>query len=79
MVTKILLYSGSDGYLMLHEKGTSIHFPYLTRQVPTSWHTSNGNFPTKDSNEFNIKQFDYSNRKKYLVTPDVVEYDKKSD
>ena len=48
-VIRILLDSGSDGDLLFHEKGTEKHFPYLTRQVPKSWHTSNGSFLTKGS------------------------------
>ena len=44
-VIKVLLDNGSDGGLML--EGTPMHFPYLTRQVPNSWHTSNGSFLTK--------------------------------
>ena len=62
---------------MFHEKGTPMHFPYLTRQVPISWHTLNANFLTKGRSKVNIKFFEYSNSKEYLVTPDVVEYDKK--
>ncbi|KAL3789733.1 hypothetical protein HJC23_006726 [Cyclotella cryptica] len=76
-VLKILLDSGSDGDLMFHEKGTSMHFPYLARQVPNSWHTSNGDFLTKGRSKVNLRFFEYSNSKEYLVTPDVVEYDKK--
>ena len=49
----------------------------MTRQVPTSWHMSNGNFLTKRRSKVNIKFIEYSNSKEYLVTPDVVEYDKK--
>jgi len=45
-VIKVLLESGSDGDLMFHEKGMPMHFPYLTRQVPNSWHTLNGSFLT---------------------------------
>jgi len=75
-VIKVLLDSGSGGDLMFHEKGTPMHFPYLTRQVPTSWHMSNGNFLIKGRLEVNPKFFEYSNSKKYLVTPDVVECDK---
>ena len=76
-VIKVLLDSGSDGDLMFHEKGTPIHFPYLTRQVPNSCHTSNGSFLTKGRSKVSLKFFEYSNSKEYLVTPDVVEYDKK--
>jgi len=62
---------------MFHEKVTPMHFPYLTRQVPNSWHTSNGNFLTKGRSAVSLKFFDYSNSKEYLITPDVVEHDKK--
>ena len=62
---------------MFREKGTPMHFPYLTRQVPTSWHMSNGNILTKGRSKVNIKFFKYSNSKEYLVTPDIVEYDEK--
>ena len=44
---RVLLDSGSDGDLLFHQKGKPKHFPYLTRQVPCSWHTSNGVFQTK--------------------------------
>ncbi len=75
-VIKILLVSGSDGDLMFHEKGTTMHFPYLTRQVPNSWHTSNGSFLTKERNKVSLKIFKYSNSMEFLVTPDVVGYDR---
>jgi hypothetical protein len=75
-VINILLDSGSDGDLMFHEKGTPMHFPYLARQVPNSWHTSNGNFLTKGRSKVNLKFFEYSNSKEYLVTADIVQYDK---
>ena len=42
-----LLDSGSNKDLMFHEIGTTKQFPYSTRQVPKSWHTSNGDFQTK--------------------------------
>ena len=76
-VIKILLDSRSNGDHLFHEKGTKTHFPYLTRQVPKSWHTSNGSFLTKGRSKVNLKFFEYSNSKEYLVTPDVVEYDRK--
>jgi hypothetical protein len=75
-VIKVLLDSGSDGDLMFHEKGTPMHFPYLTRQVPNSWHLSNRSFLTKGRSEVSLKVFEYSNSTELLVTPDVVEYDK---
>ncbi len=49
---RVLLDSGSDD-----EKGRPKHFPYLTRQVPCSWHTSNGVFQTKGRGKPPIKFF----------------------
>jgi hypothetical protein len=74
---KVLLDSGSDGDLMFYEKGTPMHLTYLTRQVPNSWHTPNGSFLTKGMSEVSLKFFEYSNSMEFLVTPDVVKYDKK--
>jgi hypothetical protein len=54
-VVKILLDSASDGDLLFHEKGTVRHFPYLTRQVPKSWHVTNGSFLTKGRSKVSIK------------------------
>ena len=76
-ILRVLPDSGSDGVSIFHEKGTSMHFPYLTRQVPISWHTSNGSFLTKGRTEIIIRFFNYSNIKEYTVSPDLVEYDKK--
>jgi hypothetical protein len=76
IVIKILLDSGSDGDLLFHEKGTEKHFPYLTRQVPKSWHMLNGSFLTKGRSKVVLKFFKYSNSKEYLVTPDIVEFDR---
>ena len=49
----------------------------MTRQVPCSWHTSNGVFQTKGRGKLTIKFFEYSNSKEFLAEPDVFEYDKK--
>ena len=78
-IIKVLLDSGSDGDLWFHEKGTPMHFPYLARQVPLSWHTLNGSFLPKGKSQVILKFFEYSNSREYTVTvtPDVVEYDKK--
>ena len=53
-----------------------MHFPYLTRQEPNSWHMLNGSFLTKGRSKVNLKFFEYSNSKEYSVTPVVVEFDK---
>ena len=77
-IIKVLLDSGSDGDLLFHEKGTGKHFPYLTRQVPKSWCTSNGVFHTKGKASVQVKFFEYSNSKRVKLTPDVVEYEEKT-
>ena len=72
---RVLLDSGSDGDLLFHRKGTDKQFPYLTRQVPKSWRTSNGIFQTKGKGQVQLKFFQYSNSKRVKIQPDVVEYD----
>ena len=54
-----------------------MHFPYLTRQVPLSWHMLNGSFLTKGRSKVTLKFFEYSNSREYTVTPDIVEYGKR--
>eukprot|EP00804_Cyclotella_cryptica_P016680 CCRYP_001999-RA/>CCRYP_001999-RA protein AED:0.06 eAED:0.06 QI:1397/-1/1/1/-1/1/1/255/979 len=71
---KVLLDSGSDGDLIFLPKGKDKPFPYLTRQVPKSWHTSNGSFQTTGRGRIRVKFFEYSHSKEYLLQPDVVEY-----
>ena len=56
-IIKILLDSGSDGDPLFHAKGMEKHFPYLTRQVPKSWHMSNGSFLAKQRSEVSLKFF----------------------
>jgi hypothetical protein len=72
---RVQLDSGSDGDLWFQEKGTKPRFPYLTRQVPKSWHTSNGSVLTKGRGEVNLTFFEYSNT--VIIEPDIVEYDPK--
>ena len=76
---RVLLDSGSDGDLLFHEKGAPKHFSYLTRQVPCSWHTSNGVFQTKGRGKLPIRFFEYSNSKEFLAEPDVFEYNQKKE
>ncbi len=71
---KVLLDSGSDGDLLFLPKKRDKLFPYLTWQVPKSWHTSNGLFQTTGQGKIRVKFFYYSNSKEYLLQPDVVEY-----
>jgi hypothetical protein len=58
---RVLLDSGLDGDLLFHQKGKPKNFPYMTRQVPCSWHTSNGVFHTKGRGKLSIRFFEYSN------------------
>ncbi len=53
-----------------------MHCTYLTKQVLNSRHKTNGSFLTKRMSKVNLKFFDFSNRKEYLVPSDVVEYSK---
>ena len=46
----------------------------MTRQVPTSWHTSNESFQTNGKADLRVKLFDYSTSKEYFIQPDVMEY-----
>jgi hypothetical protein len=40
------------------------------------WNTSNGRFQTTQKAEMELNFFEYSDSKRYLATPDIVEYDK---
>ncbi len=70
----MLLDSGSDGDLMFHEKGTPKSYPYLIRQTPKSWSTSNGIFQTKGKGSFQVFFFEYSNSKFVTLQPEIVEF-----
>ena len=74
-VIRVLLNSGSDGDLMFHEKGTTKSYPYLTRQIPKSWITSNGIFHTKGKGSFQVKFFEYSKSKFVTLQPEIVEFE----
>jgi hypothetical protein len=74
---RVLLDSGSVGDLLFHQKGKPKHSPYLTRQVPCSWHTSNGVFQTKGRGKLSIRFFKYRYSKEFLTEPDVFEYNRK--
>jgi hypothetical protein len=64
---KVLLDSGSDGDLIFLPKGKYKPFPYLTRQVPKSWHMTNGSFQTTGQGKIRVKFFDYSNSREYFL------------
>ena len=56
------------------QKGTDKHFPYLKRQVPKSWHTSNESFQTNGRAKLRVKFFEHLTSREYFTQPDVVEY-----
>ena len=60
---------------MFHEIGTTKQFPYSTRQVSKSWHTSNGDFQTKRKGnlQLNFCQYFNNTRECLLEKPDIVE------
>jgi hypothetical protein len=75
-LVQVLLDSGSDGDLVFIDKDKPMLLPHLNRLVPQSWNTLNGMFQTKCKAEIKLNFFEYSNSKRYLAEPDIVEYDK---
>jgi hypothetical protein len=71
-----LLDSGSDGNLVFVDKDKPMLLSSSKRLVPELWNTSNGMFQTKHKAEIELNFFEYSDRKRYLVEPDIMEYDK---
>jgi hypothetical protein len=77
-LVQVLLDSGSDGNLIIVNRDKPMLLPYSKRLVPQSWNTSNGIFQTKQKAMIELNFCEYSNSKRHLVEPDVVEYDKGS-
>ncbi len=75
-LVRVLLDSGSDGDLIYVDKDKPMLLPSLKRLVLQSWNTLNGRFQTKQKTEFELNFFEYSNSKRYLAAPDIVENDK---
>jgi hypothetical protein len=75
---RVLLDSGSDGDLVFvaKDKPMPMLLPSFKRLVPQLWNTSNGWFQTTQKAEMELNFFEYSNSKRYLAAPDIVEYDK---
>ena len=63
---KVLLDSGSSGDLYFLKSGKHKPFPYLTRQVPKSWYTSNGCFQTTGRGKIKVKFFECSASKEII-------------
>jgi hypothetical protein len=73
---RVLLDSGSGGDLVFVDKDKPMLLPSSKRLVPQLWNTSNGRFQTKRKAEVELNFFEYSDSKRYLAAPDIVEYDK---
>jgi hypothetical protein len=73
----VLLDSGSDGNLVFEDKNKPmLLLPSSKWLVPQSWNTLNGMFQIKRKAEIELNFFEYSDSKRYLAEPDIVEYDK---
>ena len=75
-LVRVLLDSGSDGDLVFVDKDKPMLLPSSKRLVPQSWNTLNGMFQTKRKAEIELNFFEYSNSKRYLAEPDIIEYNK---
>ncbi len=75
-LVRVLLDSGSDGDLGIVDKDKPMLLPSSKRLVPQSWNTLNGRFQTKQKAEIELNFFEYSDSKRYLAEPDIVEYDR---
>jgi hypothetical protein len=73
---RVLLDSDSDGDLVFIDKDKPMLLPSSKRLVPQLWNTSNGRFQTTRKAEMELNLFEYSDSKRYLAAPDIVEYDK---
>jgi hypothetical protein len=72
---RVLLDTGSSGNLLFIRKGSHKYIPFVKRNVPQLWGTSNGTFQTKMVSDINISFVEYSASKSVHLTPDIVEYD----
>jgi hypothetical protein len=73
-LVRVLLDSGSDSNLVFIDKDKPMLLPSSKRLVPQSWNTLNLMFQTKLKAEIELNFFEYSSSKRYLVEPDIVEY-----
>jgi hypothetical protein len=73
-LVQALLDSDSDGNLVFVNKDKPMLLPSLKRLVTQSWNTLNGIFQTKRKAGIELNFYEYSNSKRYLGEPDIVEY-----
>ncbi len=74
-LVQVLLDSGSDGSLIFVDKDKPMLLSSSKKLVPQSWNTLNGMFQTKHKAEIELNFFEYSDSKRYLAEPDIIEYD----
>ncbi len=75
-LVQVLLDSGSDGDLIFVSKDKPMLLPYSKRLAQQLWNTLNGIFQTKRKAWVELNFFEYSDRKRFYMELDVVEYDK---
>jgi hypothetical protein len=75
-LVRVLLDSGSDGDVIFVDKDKPMLLPNAKRLIPQLWNTSCGRFQTTEKAEIELNFFAYSNSKRYLAAPDIVEYNK---
>ncbi len=68
---RVLLDSGSDGNLVFINKDKPMLLPSPKRLVPQLWNTEYGKLKA----EIELNFFEYSDSKRYLAEPDIVNYD----
>ncbi len=73
-LVRVLLDSGSDGDLIFIDKDKPMLLPSAKRLVPQSWNTLSGRFQITKKAEIELSFFEYSDSKRYLAAPDIVEY-----
>ncbi len=75
-LVRVLLDSGSDNDLIFIDKDKPMLLPSAKRLVPQSWNTSSGRFQTTKKAEIELNFLEYSDSKRCLAAPDIVEYSK---
>jgi hypothetical protein len=73
-LVQVLLDSGSDGNLIFVDKNKPMLLPSSKRLVPQLWNTLNEMFQMHKA-EIELTFFKYSYSRRYLVEPDILEYD----
>ena len=71
---RVLLNSGPDGDLVFVDNDKPMLLPSSKKLVPQSWNTLNVMFQTKRKAEIELNFFEYSNSKRFLAEPDIIQY-----